>query len=220
MSKTASSHTLTIALGAAADVAWAQRTVLQHHYLHARVHPQARPWAYIIRAGSGERVGLVMLALPHATRCRHWWGYEGLPTQWQVVDLCRIWLDARLQHGGEWCRAGVVPGFVDRRSIWRPATATWAIRQALARVQADWVSLNPPVYPDQPYHVRLVVSYHDPQYHAGTIYRQSQARPMYTDGGKPALGPSGKYGWCWQLPEPDWSWGDLKIIRPRTMRLF
>ena len=36
-------HTLTIALGDAADLRWAQATVTAAHYLHAPVYPRARP---------------------------------------------------------------------------------------------------------------------------------------------------------------------------------
>jgi hypothetical protein len=112
-------HALTIALGDAADLRWAQATVTAAHYLRAPVDPRARPMCYIIRdtsqtapaAPQGVRMGLVMLGIPHATRCGGWWGYEGLPTQWQTVDLCRIWLSAYYQRGGMGIYAlpGIVP---------------------------------------------------------------------------------------------------------------
>ena len=76
------------------------------------------------------------------------------------------------------------------------------------------------VYPSQPYHIRLAISYSDPKFHRGTIYKQAHAAPMYTDSsGQPVPGPSGKYGWAWRLPEPGWGWQELDDIRPRTMRL-
>jgi hypothetical protein len=37
--------------------------------------------------------------------------------------------------------------------------------------------------------------------------------------GQPRPGPSGKFGWCWPLPEPGWSWDEIEILQPRTMRL-
>ena len=213
-------HTLTITLGDAADLAWAQRTVTTSHYLRAPVDPRARPMAYIIRRDDW-RVGLVMLGIPHATRCQSWWGYPGLPTQWHVVDLCRIWLDPEIQRDGFWCEPGTVPGYTDRHGTFRPTVATWAIQEVLARVQADRVRLWPPVYPDQPYQIELAISYSDPRYHKGTIYRHAGALPMYTDRtGAPIPGPSGKYGWAWRLPAPQWSWQDLECIKPRTLRLF
>ncbi len=45
-------HTLTIALGDAADLRWAQATVTAAHYLHAPVDPRARPMVYVIRDAS------------------------------------------------------------------------------------------------------------------------------------------------------------------------
>lgn len=218
-------HSLSLRLGDANDLAWAQHTVTEHHYLRRRVDPRARPMAYIIDGvvapHTNTTVGLIMLGIPHATKCTGWWGYPDLPTQWQVVDLCRIWLAPAVQSGGAWCKAGIVPGFVDRRGAFRSTAATWAIHEVLRRVQADRVRLWPPVYPAQPYHIRLAISYHDPRYHRGTIYRHAGALPMYTGAdGAPAPGSSGKYGWCWRLPEPDWNWADLTDLRSRTLRLF
>ena len=224
-------HTLTITLADAAGLAWAQRIVTVHHYLRAPVDPRARPMAYIIRdasqpapaAASGLPVGVVMLGIPHASKCRGWWGYDDTITQWQVVDLCRIFINPYYQRGeyGIYAQPGTVPGFTDRHGIFRPTVATWAIHEVLQRVQADRVRLWPPVYPDQPYQIELAISYSDPKFHKGTIYRQAHAQPMYTDrSGAAVPGPSGKYGWAWRLPKPQWTWQDLTEISPRTMRLF
>lgn len=210
---------LKLRLGSAADLAWAQETVVERHYLKQRVDPRARPWAYVLEH-DGRRAGLVMVGIPHATKNRGWWGYPGLPTQWQVVDLNRIWIDPAYQAGGHYCQPGIVPGFTDRRGKFRSTLISELVIPAvLARIQQDWVSLWPPVYPDQPYHVELVVSYHDPAVHKGTIYRAAGAEPMYTKDGKPAPGSSGKFGWCWRLPAPAWTWNEIEILRPRTMRL-
>lgn len=211
---------LTITLGDAADLAWAQGVARVHHYLHQPVDPRARPMVYVIRHDE-QRLGMVMAGIPHATRNRGWWGYPGLITQWQVIDLCRIWLDPTIQHGGPYAAPEYVPGFYDRSGVFRPTVASWAIQGVLQRIQRDRIALWPPVYPSQPYHIRLVISYHDPRHHRGAIYRHANAQPMYTDAsGQPAPGPSGKYGWCWPLPAPAWSWHEIDIIHPRTMRLF
>lgn len=209
---------LKVKLGDSQDLDWAQATVQERHYLHRRVDPRARPMAYIV-ARDGIYMGLVMAGIPHATRCRGWWGYPGLATQWQVVDLCRIWLSPAVQAGGYLAKPENVPGFIDRRGVFRPTVATWAIEQVLERIQEDRISLWPPVYPDQPYHIRLIISYHDPRYHKGFIYRVMNWKPMYQKSGRPCPGPSGKFGWCWLLPEPEWSWQDIRILQPRTMRL-
>lgn len=215
-----SEHRLIISLGDAAELALSQIKVRLYHYLHAPVDPRARPMSYIIRH-NGDALGVIMLGIPHATRCKKWWGYPGLPTQWQVIDLCRIWIDPLLQRGGDLCHPGIVPGFMDRHSIFRPTVASWAIHEVLQRVQVDRVAMWPPVYPAEPYHILLAISYHDPQYHRGTIYRESRATPMYVDrAGQPMPGSSGKYGWCWRLTQPPWTWHDLTNIKPRSMRLF
>jgi hypothetical protein len=213
-------HLLSIRLGDRLDMTWAQATVRVKHYLQQPVDPRARPMVYLLE-WKRMRIGLIMLGIPHATRNAGWWGYgRNLPTQWQVVDLCRIWIDPDFQRGGCMCQAPNVPGYVDRHGSFRPTTATWAIREILARVQADRVRLWPPVFPAQPYHIRLAISYSDPRFHRGTIYRLAGAEPMYRDRcGEPAPGPSGKYGWAWKLPEPTWSWQHLQGISPRTMRL-
>lgn len=211
---------LTVSLATDADTQWAKSTVIESHYLHKMVDPRARPMTYIMHDGDGVRLGVVMLGIPHATRCSGWWGYPGLPTQWQVVDLCRLWLDPSVQAGGDRCQFGHVPGFFDRRRIWRPTVASWVISQVLGRVQRDRVSLWPPVYPDEPYHILLAISYHDPKFHRGTIYRQSYAIPMYQDKDGPRPGSSGKYGWCWPLPKPNWQWEQLPNLRSRNMRLL
>lgn len=211
-------HQLSIRLGNKQDLVWAQDTVTRYHYLHHAVDPRARPMVYVVSL-NGWDAGLVMVGTPHATKCGGWWGYPGLPTQWQVVDLCRIWLDSTLQAGGKSCQPGTVPGFVDRRGHWQPATATWAMAEVVRRVQQDRIAMWPPVYPEQPYHIRLVISYHDPQFHRGEIYRQMKWQPMHiTPQGQPVLGSSGKFGWCWPLDQPAWTWSQISIRQPRTMR--
>lgn len=210
---------LTIELANAWGLETAQNLVESQHYLHAKVDPRARPMAYLLHLGD-HLVGCVILGIPHATKCAGWWGYPGLPTQWQAVDLCRIWLFPHVQAGGHFCEPGTLPGYIDRKGVFRPTVASWAIAQVLSRVQADRVRLWPPVLLNEPYHIELAISYHDPRYHRGTIYRESKATPMYTDAaGQPIAGPSGKYGWAWRLPRPAWSWQDLTDIQPRTLRM-
>lgn len=93
------------------------------------------------------------------------------------------------------------------------------IREVLNRVQRDRVAMWPPVQLSQPYHIRLAISYHDPRHHRGTIYKHSGALPMYTDSNNnPTPGPSGKFGWCWRLPEPTWNWYEIEY-RPRQLQL-
>lgn len=212
--------TLTLHQATKHDMPWVREMVVEHHYLHQWPHPLSRPSAYILKLGRLD-VGVVVVGIPHAARCRGWWGYDGLPTQWQVVDISRIWVSSIIQKGGEYCDPATLPGFTDRKGVFRPTTISdYLIPTVLERVQRDRVSSWPPVFMEQPYHIRLVVSYHDPQLHKGTIYQASGAVPMYVDkDGRATSGPSGKVGWCWRLPEPAWAWQDIEIERPRTLRL-
>lgn len=59
---------LKIELGDRPDLAWAQETVARHHYLHWPVEYRARPMVYVVRKNE-LCVALVMLGIPHATRC-------------------------------------------------------------------------------------------------------------------------------------------------------
>ncbi len=208
-----------IILGNKADLEWGQEIVETYHYLHQRVDNRARPMIYVI-SYQRQRLGLIMAGIPHATKCGGWWGYPGLPTQWQVLDLCRIWLNQQIQPGGALARPGIVPGIFDRKGKFQPTAASWAIGEVLARIGRDRIALWPPVYIEQPYHIRLVISYHDPQYHTGAIYRYAGAEPVYTnDAGQPQPGLSGKFCWAWRLPEPDWEWHQIEILRPRNIRM-
>lgn len=211
---------LCVELGGLEETRWAQTINLTRHYIGRKVHPQKRAITYTV-CHQGNRVGMVMVGIPHATKNKGWWGYPGLPTQWQVVDICRVWLEPAVQAGGALCHPDVVPGFIDRKGIWRPAAATWAVRQVMSRIQEDWLSMWPPVFPDQPYHVELIISYHDPKFHKGTIYQQLGGTPMYSDRrGNAIPSPhSGKFGWCWPVETPCWVWTEIEIKRPRSLRL-
>lgn len=173
---------ITLTTANAEDLAWAQRQVTAHHYLHAPVDPRCSPVAYIVTlAHSGMRVGCLIFGRPEATRCY----YSGLTygsladvqtgraqyDRWEVLNLARVWLSPLVQEGGIWCRRGFVPGYTDRRGVWRSALASTVIRHALARVGYDYLAARPPVDCSFPYQVRAVLSYCDTRRHKGTIYR-------------------------------------------------
>lgn len=211
---------LAVELGSADNLETCQDIAVAYHYLHQRVDNRARPMCYMVYSDN-RNIGMVMAGIPHATACRGLWGKRASITQWQVLDLCRIWLHPDVQVGGRHHDPEWTPGYYDRRGTWRSTLATWTIRSVLERIQADRIAMWPPVYLDQPYHIRLVISYSDPRYHRGTIYKMAGAQPMYTAANdQPAPGPAGKFGWYWQLPQPSWTWQDLPTVRSRTMRLF
>ncbi len=156
---------LTLELADKLGLAWAQTTVTAQHYLHRPVDSRCSVLAYLVMR-AGERVGCLIFGRPEATRC-----YAGGLTygsqadvaagrarwdRWELINLARVWLDPRIQAGGEWHE---------------PNAATWAIGQALRRVVVDYLVHYPPCFLDEPWRLRQCISYCDTSKHKGTIYR-------------------------------------------------
>lgn len=175
--------TLHVADRAGAD--WAQRQVTEHHYLRASVDPRSRPFVYLVELHHPQilpqRIGTLIFGRPESTRC-----YQGKLTygslsdaaagraqfdRWEVLNLARVWLSPIVQAGGQWHRPSLLPGYVDRRGLWRSTLASTVITEALARVGYDYLSAHPPVDCAYPYAIRAVLSYCDRRLHKGTIYR-------------------------------------------------
>jgi hypothetical protein len=165
-----------------AGFAWCQHQVTQHHYLHAPVDSRCSPLAYLIELEDIDfPVGCLIVGRPESTRC-----YDGKLTygsladvrtgrcaysRWEVLNLARVWLSPRVQRGGDLFETGYVPLFVDRRNVARSTLASDSIRLLLGRVNYDYLRARPPVYPDEPYQVRVLMSYCDTRLHKGTIYQ-------------------------------------------------
>jgi hypothetical protein len=164
-----------------AGLAWAQAAVTEQHYLHAPVDTRCAPLAYLLqRPQAAQPVGCLIFGRPEATRC-----YNGGLTygsqadvasgraqfdRWEILNLARVWLSPRVQAGGDLSGTDL-PGFWDRRGVWRSSAASWIIQAALERVGYDYLSQRPPVWVDEPYQIRAVLSYCDRSRHRGTIYR-------------------------------------------------
>lgn len=162
---------------------WAQGVVADHHYLRAPVDPRCSPVAYLIEIerGPSSVVGCLVFGRPEATRC-----YDGALTygslkdvqdgraaydRWEVLNLARVWLSPVVQYGGRYCSERFLPGFVDRRGIWRSTLARDAILSALTTIGYDYLMQRPPCFVEEPYDIRVVLSYCDTSLHKGTIYR-------------------------------------------------
>lgn len=150
------SHTLRLHLAVTpGELEWAQAQVEKHHYLKQRVHPRARPIAYLVlitdEQGVEQRVGCLIFGRMQSSRCSGWYGnladvQRGWArlTQWELLCLMRVWLDPRLQRGGLW---------------YVPNVATQVVSQALRRVGYEYLLIHPPAYLDQPWQLREVISY-------------------------------------------------------------
>lgn len=137
-----------------------------YHYLRRWPDARSLPFGYALEvegslyAADGRLHGLVVMKKPQHHRQRGLFGYINLPTSWQVLDLARVWIHPSLQrkkleNGHSYC---VFSQFVSR---------------VLKRVQWDWLDHHPPRFPDQPYHIEVVISYCDREHHDGRAYRAS-----------------------------------------------
>jgi hypothetical protein len=153
---------LTIQLADKSSFRWAQQQVVAHHYLHTPVDARCSPVAYTVLLDD-QRVGCIIFGRPESTKCNGWYGsvedvlaQKCYLTRWQVLNLCRVWLDPIVQVGGQ---------------RYTPNAATMIIAQALRRVVVDYLIQRPPVWMQEPYEVREVLSYCDLSKHRGTIYK-------------------------------------------------
>jgi hypothetical protein len=139
------------------SIDWANALVTERHYLHRPVHPRAHPFAYVVKR-DGIPIGTIIMATPHFTRQRGLFGYPGLPTKWQILMVSRVWLDPSVQGRQANGHASNV--------------ASCALGSVMRTVQFDWLEHHPPIYPDEPYHICLVMAYADTSIgHEGTIYK-------------------------------------------------
>lgn len=160
-------------------LAWAAEMCAKHHYLHRMVDPRTMPMGYLIVVDELP-AGLLLFGRPEATRCRDWYG--GVAdvitgrcevTRWQVLNLSRVLLLPAFQMGGAYHWSELLPGFWDRHGVWHSTLASTAIRMAMQRVGFDYLLAYPPVFVDEPFVVRWLMSYCDTRLHKGTIYQAS-----------------------------------------------
>lgn len=165
------------------------------HYLHRWPDPRSLPFAYALYvpdrwairgagdletgyyAPDGRLYGLVVMKKPQHHQQRGLFGYKGLPTSWQVLDLARVWIHPRLQM--DHYAKGVSPnsklneaGF--KTYDLRPLNVfSQLVSKVLKHVQADWLDHHPPRFLNLPYHIEVIISYCDLAHHDGAAYRAS-----------------------------------------------
>jgi hypothetical protein len=152
---------------------WFVRGAIEEcHYLHRWPDPRSEPFGYCLSldgqtsAADGRPFGAVVFKLLQHKRQQGLFGYPGLPTQWQVLDLARVWIHPDLQAYA-WMgtdRSGRLR-LMDLNAFSRMTSA------AIRRVQRDWLEWHGVRYLDEPYHIELIVSYCDRTHHQGTGYK-------------------------------------------------
>lgn len=175
---------ITLQLADDQGLARAQATVAAHHYLRRPVDSRCSPMAYEVILDVPRdrlRIGVLIVGRPEATRC-----YDGALTygalkdvhagrcqydRWEILNLARVWLHPAAQAGGTWYDPAYLPGYTDRRRVWRSTLASHVIGLLRARVGYDYLCQHPPCFPDEPYQIAVLLSYCDTTIHRGTIYR-------------------------------------------------
>ena len=140
------------------------RHCIAYHYLRRWPDPRSLPFSYYLqyddsdRAPDGRLWGMVVFKKPQHHQQRGLFGYAGLPTAWQVLDLARVWVHPSLQR---------------KEGDHSLCVFSQMVGRAIRRVQADWLVHHPPRYPDLPYHIEVIISYCDLSHHDGKAYRAS-----------------------------------------------
>ena len=184
-----------------ASRSWLNDAASKYHYMHRPIHAKSSPFGWrVICDGSadqpdGSPSGFIIFSSIHYTKLAGIFGYEGLPTKWQVLSLSRLWLHDDLPH----------------------LSATVVIAKAIKLVQRRWLEVHPPRFPDQPYHILRIISYADTRFHTGTVYRaanfEEHGRTVSASRHKGTRG-AGMDGaelirFIYRLPKPNWEYSPV-----------
>lgn len=160
-----------------AGVDAAQQLVARHHYLHKPIDPRCCVEGYEVLLCS-VGVGVLLLGRPQATVCYPWYGSveqvvtgRAEVTRWQVLNLARVYFSPIVQPGGALYGPEYLPGFQDRRGVFRSTLGTVAIALLADHVVVDYLLRRPPCFLEEPYELRWLLSYCDTTLHRGVLYR-------------------------------------------------
>lgn len=218
--------TLRVEPAAGEALCWATDSVARHHYLRKPPDARSRPFCHAVTL-AGELVGCLWWGRPEASCC-----YRGELTygsredvaagraeydRWEVLNLSRVWFSPDVQPGGRLHGPAWLPGFHDRHTPRRSALASTVILVGLHVVGLDYLVAHPPVWVEQPYQIKAVLSYCDPALHKGTVYRAAGFRLARTN-------DAGLQTWFYDGVLPLLSRHDLQVREaseacPRARRL-
>lgn len=169
-------------------IATAQAAMIDRHYLHKPVDARCSVEGYRLYDNIHQRIaGWLLFGRPQATRCADWYGSVDdvrlgycEVTRWQVLNLARVLIHPDYQAGGALYSPDILPGFIDRRGVWRSTLASSMIEMALDRVGYDYLTRRPPCFLEEPYQIEWVLSYCNTHLHRGVIYRAAGFELFHT----------------------------------------
>src|SRR6185369_11858882 len=109
---------------------WLDEMCVQHHYMHRAIHQRsthfgwALSWNGDVLRPDGRPNGFLVYSSIHFTKMRGEFGYEDLPTKWQVLHMARLWIHPDFQAGGVLFSPDILPGFFDRKGAFRSTLAS------------------------------------------------------------------------------------------------
>lgn len=158
----------------------ARSIIERNHYLHTMPDPRTSYEVYAAETDRDPGAGYLVFGRPQATRCADWYGSVSdvgtgrcQVTRWQVLCLSRVWIDPAYQPGGCCYGPRYIPGFTDRKDSFRSTLASAILQKAVNHIGHDYLIHRPPVYLDEPYEIRWLMSYCDTRIHRGVIYQAS-----------------------------------------------
>jgi hypothetical protein len=99
------------------------------------------------------------------------------------------------QMGGIRCNPDEIPGFTDRKGVFRPTLASTVVRMSIEAIRFDYLMMYPPCFVNEPYQIQVVSSYCDTRVHRGVIYRASGFHLARTN-------RDGIETWCYERVPP------------------
>jgi hypothetical protein len=181
-----------IRLNVASYLEWGMcaKMIENYHYLHSFPDPRCLPLVYSIRLGD-RWIGSLVYGRTESNRCYQgdltYGSREDVETgrarydRWEIVSLARVYLLPDVQSGGSMCMPSAVPGFTDRKGVFRSMLASHVVRESIRSIVYDYLMMYPPCFLAEPYQIRVVSSYCDTKIHRGTLYRASGFRLARTN---------------------------------------
>lgn len=202
-------------------IAQAQQAVTRYHYLRRPVDTRCSVEGYLVQFRANA-IGYLLFGRPEATRCGDWYGsVEDVQTgrcgvtRWQVLNLARVWIDPAYQPGGKCYSPHYLPGFTDRRGVFRSILASEVLKVTISQIGFDYLMRRPPCFLEEPYQIRWLLSYCDTRLHKGTIYKAAGFELYRTN-------KDGIQTWRIRLPElTGWQDGQVREaarVNPRSVR--
>lgn len=214
------------------------KKIREEHYLHCMPSPYSYAEGYLVYLSYGQPtnvpfqtshtglvgpVGGLIFGRPQATSCGQWYGKledyrAGLVevTQWQVLNLARVWIHPAFQNGGACYDNEYLPGFIDRKGRFQSTLASAILKQTITVIGYEYLMVRPPVWIDDPFEIQWLLSYCDTNLHKGTIYKTA---------GFELFDTNAKGIQTWRIRLPSLTLGEIKSIEvvsaysPRSIRL-